>query len=368
MTTKYRAKRRDLAETFLKNAARWRERMAKTDELGGNHAEGRAIAYEIAAEMVVETKPKRRLTTPPQPEPVVERESRFSRCGGSGLLRSASGLNTWRWVDCPGCVDCKPVETSRTPVETALCQTCGHEGIEHRHRGWLPSLDCDACAAEGVDFNDVPFSRVHLFKPVPPSPEEEQEEVFHTFLPVNGHPDDDECAYRPDGTDVTYCGLPQSAHFEPEPVSPPLQEGGGANTKLVSYILNRGYNGSEEGLDAAIAEFEAAIRAEAGRGFVVMTEPESQALARLTSDLASSEAENCRLQTSLEEANAAFKFATEGWRLDKERKQAAEQALKDIRDKSSAPCDGCPDYDDLCSRCIARRALSPSTEAPSEEK
>lgn len=28
----------------------------------------------------------------------------------------------------------------------------------------------------------------------------------HDFQPVAGHPDDDECTYRSDGTDATYCG------------------------------------------------------------------------------------------------------------------------------------------------------------------
>ena len=30
----------------------------------------------------------------------------------------------------------------------------------------------------------------------------------HDFLPVAGHPDDDECTHRSDGTDATYCGHP----------------------------------------------------------------------------------------------------------------------------------------------------------------
>ncbi len=36
----------------------------------------------------------------------------------------------------------------------------------------------------------------------------------HVFLPVAGHPDDDECTYRSDGTDDTYCGLPEAAHID----------------------------------------------------------------------------------------------------------------------------------------------------------
>lgn len=34
----------------------------------------------------------------------------------------------------------------------------------------------------------------------------------HDFLPVKGHPDDDECTFREDGTDRTYCGQTRQAH------------------------------------------------------------------------------------------------------------------------------------------------------------
>lgn len=34
----------------------------------------------------------------------------------------------------------------------------------------------------------------------------------HGFLPVAGHPDDNECTYRSDGTDATYCGEPEESH------------------------------------------------------------------------------------------------------------------------------------------------------------
>lgn len=35
----------------------------------------------------------------------------------------------------------------------------------------------------------------------------------HDFLPVAGHPDDDECTHRSDGTDATYCGDKRAAHY-----------------------------------------------------------------------------------------------------------------------------------------------------------
>lgn len=40
--------------------------------------------------------------------------------------------------------------------------------------------------------------------------------MSHDFLPVDGHPDDDECTDREDGTNATYCGLPEAAHSLPE--------------------------------------------------------------------------------------------------------------------------------------------------------
>lgn len=39
----------------------------------------------------------------------------------------------------------------------------------------------------------------------------------HEFLPVNGHPDDDECTFRADGTDATYCGMTRDEHDPPQP-------------------------------------------------------------------------------------------------------------------------------------------------------
>ena len=41
----------------------------------------------------------------------------------------------------------------------------------------------------------------------------------HYFLGVRGVPDDDECTYRSDGTDWTYCGETEAAHYEPVPAT-----------------------------------------------------------------------------------------------------------------------------------------------------
>lgn len=43
-------------------------------------------------------------------------------------------------------------------------------------------------------------------------PGEFVEDPDHPFLPVAGHPDDDECTHRGDGTDDTYCGRPEEDH------------------------------------------------------------------------------------------------------------------------------------------------------------
>lgn len=41
----------------------------------------------------------------------------------------------------------------------------------------------------------------------------------HDFAGVAGHPDDDECTHRSDGTNATYCGLPAASHVDDETVA-----------------------------------------------------------------------------------------------------------------------------------------------------
>lgn len=45
-------------------------------------------------------------------------------------------------------------------------------------------------------------------------------ESDHEFLPVDGAPDDNECTYREDGTDATYCGLTVAEHMRYLPLVP----------------------------------------------------------------------------------------------------------------------------------------------------
>lgn len=65
-------------------------------------------------------------------------------------------------------------------------------------------------------FNDIADSFVaDLLAARQPAPvDAEAGEVIddHDYLPVAGHPDDDECTHRADGTDLTYCGEPREAH------------------------------------------------------------------------------------------------------------------------------------------------------------
>ena len=35
----------------------------------------------------------------------------------------------------------------------------------------------------------------------------------HHFIGVRAHPDDDECTFRADGTDATYCGETEASHY-----------------------------------------------------------------------------------------------------------------------------------------------------------
>ncbi len=48
-----------------------------------------------------------------------------------------------------------------------VCKQCGHWKADHHHRGWLPSLDCDACAKTKPAFNG---GRIHPFVPAEETP------------------------------------------------------------------------------------------------------------------------------------------------------------------------------------------------------
>lgn len=59
-----------------------------------------------------------------------------------------------------------------------------------------------------------------------PAPAPVSDPTGHEFIGVAGHPDDDECTYRADGTDATYCGARKESHA-PAPVSDTGREDAG---------------------------------------------------------------------------------------------------------------------------------------------
>lgn len=58
-----------------------------------------------------------------------------------------------------------------------------------------------------VDPDVLARARAYRGEPLP---------LGHLFIGVAGHPDDDECTYRSDGTASTYCGEPETAHATDE--------------------------------------------------------------------------------------------------------------------------------------------------------
>lgn len=66
----------------------------------------------------------------------------------------------------------------------------------------LAVLDTVAALCNELDVARSTLALVNRLRSVPD----------HAFRPVSGHPDDDECTNRSDGTDATYCGLPLAEH------------------------------------------------------------------------------------------------------------------------------------------------------------
>jgi hypothetical protein len=100
-----------------------------------------------------------------------------------------------------------------------------------KHREMLKRLPIDA-------MSDLTISRIdRLLTPAP------ERVTDHDFLPVAGHPDDDECTYRSDGTDLTYCGEPQSAHGAPD-----MRYEDGASVEVAA--VRNPYRGTVEPVEA----------------------------------------------------------------------------------------------------------------------
>ena len=95
---------------------------------------------------------------------------------------------------------------------------CGNAGPGDSFVFWDRAVTCPECRALIIaDDSPVAVSVVvpEDGDPVPdvgPDPVVLPPSIDHDFVPVLGHPDDDECTYRSDGTDDTYCGLPAAVH------------------------------------------------------------------------------------------------------------------------------------------------------------
>lgn len=86
------------------------------------------------------------------------------------------------------------------------CSECGHH---HTPEG------CTGDPTPSDRWAGVPVSACDCDPaPTPAAPTDEGARLGegHDFLPVKGHPDDDECTYRADGTDATYCGKTRGEH------------------------------------------------------------------------------------------------------------------------------------------------------------
>lgn len=95
--------------------------------------------------------------------------------------------------DGPTGVACGSFETAVAEFIDAAnrqCPTCRRGAVVDTDWGWK----CEACGECDV--------AVGCEAPI----------TGHDFLPVRGHPDDDECTYRSDGTNATYCGETRDRH------------------------------------------------------------------------------------------------------------------------------------------------------------
>lgn len=82
------------------------------------------------------------------------------------------------------------VETAITEATKPLCDDPLCDSAPHKHHGDRTEYVTPASVPSGGQAGPLD----------------------HDFRPVAGHPDDDECTYRSDGTDATYCGEPERAH------------------------------------------------------------------------------------------------------------------------------------------------------------
>jgi hypothetical protein len=100
----------------------------------------------------------------------------------------------------------------------------------------------------------TPLDRLRAMTPTPvPTIERVMD---HDFLPVAGHPDDDECTHRSDGTDLTYCGEPEAAHGVPTP-GPTLESEAAHAAMCDAEVMRERVRAAKEGAEWRIRAEEA---------------------------------------------------------------------------------------------------------------
>lgn len=128
-----------------------------------------------------------------------------------------------------------------TPVGTK--RPCARAGFEEMWDGdrWVPiCLDCgdEAAYCDGTRHRTVADAPAA--------------EPGHEFVGVAGHPDDDECTYRADGTDLTYCGLTKAEHDAPAAEAVPIPDCPAVNERRgVRCERPAGHSGRHESEECA---------------------------------------------------------------------------------------------------------------------
>jgi hypothetical protein len=178
--------------------------------------------------------PPSKPAVPPEPQPAAASHGvgagfphvagRCPACRGSSLFLAGSGYVTCSRLECPHpCAADDLLHADQPEPQTSVCDRTmgpmaggrtyrcelphGHP-LPHREGGtvWQP-VDLSNPTAMEPEFDDAGRRREWAAATPPPA--------GHSFVPVAGHPDDDECTHRDDGTDGTYCGRPEVEH-EPD--------------------------------------------------------------------------------------------------------------------------------------------------------
>lgn len=128
-------------------------------------------------------------------EDVADYRAAIERVQALHTQTSDIGLAPGKW--CPAC-------GQETPCQTILATLTPPPRLGHLSREELRQRALDFDMEEEHAQRRRESAALRAAPPAEPS--------NHDFLPVAGHPDDDECTHRADGTDATYCGRPRREH------------------------------------------------------------------------------------------------------------------------------------------------------------